>query len=213
LGFLLFYFYFNHKTDFVDEWWYRFKLDRYSTAYGIIFSIISHAAQKFNFFDDSNHGNLFSRRISLSSTLLAFVGIGFYTTFTFFCKNKNDCEEIHSYVVFIPIVSFIILRNISGVLRTRFSTFFSWFGKISLELFICMHHIWLAADRHGVLVLFPSFPTLNIILTSIIFVCISHEVHRITQILVLYAVPDNWKPAVRNLVLFLILLVKVDQSF
>lgn len=199
---------FVSADDFVDEWWYRYKLDRYSAVYGMMFSAIYIAAQKFNIVDDSNHGNLFSRRISLSSTLLSIAGLGFYTTFTFFCKNKLDCEEIHSYVVFIPIVSFIVLRNISGVLRTRFSTLFSWFGKISLELFICMHHIWLAADRHGVLVLLPGFPTLNIIITSFIFVCISHEIHRLTQVLVTYAVPPNdWKLAVRNLVLFIVVMI------
>lgn len=199
---------FVSADDFVDEWWYRYKLDRYSAAYGMMFSAIFIAAQKFNIVDDSNHGNLFSRRISLSSTLLSIAGLGFYTTFTFFCKNKLDCEEIHSYVVFIPIISFIVLRNISGVLRTRFSTLFSWFGKISLELFICMHHIWLAADRHGVLVLLPGFPTLNIIITSFIFVCISHEIHRLTQVLVSYAVPPNdWKLAVRNLVLFIVVII------
>lgn len=199
--------------DFVDEWWYRYKLDRYSAAYGMMFSAIFIAAQKFNIVDDSNHGNLFSRRISLSSTLLSIAGLGFYTTFTFFCKNKLDCEEIHSYVVFIPIISFIVLRNISGVLRTRFSTLFSWFGKISLELFICMHHIWLAADRHGVLVLLPGFPTLNIILTSFIFVCISHEIHRLTQILVSYAVPPNdWRLSVRNLIFFIVVLIPIGRS-
>lgn len=199
---------FVSADDFVDEWWYRYKLDRYSAAYGMMFSAMFIAAQKFNIVDDSNHGNLFSRRISLSSILLSIAGLGFYTTFTFFCKNKLDCEEIHSYVVFIPIISFIVLRNISGVLRTRFSTLFSWFGKISLELFICMHHIWLAADRHGVLVLLPGFPTLNIIITSFIFVCISHEIHRLTQVLVSYAVPPNdWKLAVRNLILFIVVII------
>lgn len=204
---------FVSADDFVDEWWYRYKLDRYSAAYGMMFSAIFIAAQKFNIVDDSNHGNLFSRRISLSSTLLSIAGLGFYTTFTFFCKNKLDCEEIHSYVVFIPIISFIVLRNISGVLRTRFSTLFSYFGKISLELFICMHHIWLAADRHGVLVLMPGFPTLNLIITSFIFVCISHEIHRLTQVLVSYAVPPNdWRLAARNLVLFIVVLIPIASS-
>lgn len=204
---------FVSADDFVDEWWYRYKLDRYSAAYGMMFSAIFIAAQKFNIVDDSNHGNLFSRRISLSSTLLSIAGLGFYTTFTFFCKNKLECEEIHSYVVFIPIISFIVLRNISGVLRTRFSTLFSYFGKISLELFICMHHIWLAADRHGVLVLMPGFPTLNIIITSFIFVCISHEIHRLTQILASYAVPPNdWRLAARNLVLFIVVLIPIGRS-
>ncbi|CRL07468.1 CLUMA_CG020436, isoform A [Clunio marinus] len=204
---------FVSMDDFVDEWWYRFKLDRYSTAYGMMFAAIFIAAQKFNIVDDSNHGNLFSRRISLTSTLLSIAGLGFYTTFTFLCKNKLDCEEIHSYVVFIPIISFLVLRNISGVLRTRFSTLFAWFGKISLELFICMHHIWLAADRHGVLVLLPGFPTLNIILTSFIFVCISHEIHRITQILVSFAVPQHdWRLAVKNLILFMVVLIPIGRS-
>jgi N-acetylneuraminate 9-O-acetyltransferase len=179
----------------------------------MVFASLYMAAQKLNIIDDSNHGNLFSRRISLSSTLLAFAGIGFYSTFTFLCKNKLDCEEIHPYIVFIPIVSFIVLRNISGILRTRFSTLFAWFGKISLELFICMHHIWLAADHHGVLVLLPSFPTLNLILTSFIFVCISHEIHRITQILVTYFVPQNdWKLSVRNLILFVVILLPIMAS-
>lgn len=203
---------FVSMDDFVDEWWYRWKLDRYSTAYGMVFAAIFIVAQKFNIVDDSNHGNLFSRRISLSSTLVAIAGITCYTTFTFFCKNKQDCEEIHSYSVFIPIISYIVLRNISGVLRTRFSTLFAWFGKISLELFICMCHIWLAADRHGVLVLLPGFPTLNLILTSFIFVCISHEVHRVTLILVSYVVPPDWKLSVRNFILFLVVLLPIGRN-
>lgn len=140
-------------------------------------------------------------------------GIGFYTTFVFLCKNKLECEEIHPYVVFIPMVSFIVLRNISGIIRTRYSTLFAWFGKISLELFICMHHVWLAADRHGVLVLLPAFPTLNLILTSFIFVCISHEIHRITLILVNYVVPQSdWKLALRNLLIFLLILLPIMSS-
>jgi N-acetylneuraminate 9-O-acetyltransferase len=76
-----------------------------------------------------------------------------------------------------------------------------------------MHHGWLAADRHGVLVLLPGFPTLNIILTSFIFVCISHEIHRLTQILVTYAVPPNdWKLSVRNLILFIVVLIPIGRS-
>ena len=30
----------------------------------------------------------------------------------------------------------MILRNMAGFLRSRYSTFFAWFGKISIELFI-----------------------------------------------------------------------------
>ncbi|XP_037938251.1 N-acetylneuraminate 9-O-acetyltransferase [Teleopsis dalmanni] len=198
--------------DDIHEWWYQWKLDRYTVTFGMIFAAIFHIAQKYSFFDDNNHGNLFARRTSITVTLLALLGVGFYTAFSFFCRNENNCEEIHSYILFIPIIGYIILRNISGILRTRYSTFFAWFGRISLELFICQYHIWLAADRNGVLVLLPGFPTLNMIITSFIFVCASHEVNRITQILSPIAVPNDWKLVLRNFVIFLIILVPIARS-
>ncbi|XP_055704657.1 N-acetylneuraminate 9-O-acetyltransferase isoform X1 [Phlebotomus papatasi] len=197
--------------DDIHEWWYRWKLDRYTITSGMIFAAIFHVAQKYAVFDDNNHGNLFSRRISLTATLAAVGGVGFYTTFSFLCRNKQECEEIHSYIVFIPIIGYIVLRNISGILRTRYSSFFAWFGRISLELFICQYHIWLAADRHGVLVLIPGFPTLNVIITSFIFICVSHEVHRLTLVLLPYAVPSDWKLVVRNFVAFLIILIPIAR--
>jgi hypothetical protein len=46
-------------------------------------------------------------------------------------------------------VSFVLLRNVSGWLRSRYSSFFAWFGRISLELFLAQYHIWLAADADG----------------------------------------------------------------
>ncbi|XP_075158940.1 N-acetylneuraminate (7)9-O-acetyltransferase [Haematobia irritans] len=198
--------------DDIHDWWYQWKLDRYTVMFGMIFAACFHIAQKYSIFDDNNHGNLFARRTSITVTLLAVLGVGFYTTFSFLCRNEQNCEEIHSYILFIPIIGYIILRNISGILRTRYSSFFAWFGRISLELFICQYHIWLAADRHGILVLLPGFPTLNMIITSFIFVCASHEMHRITEILLPYAVPNDWKLVTRNLIIFLIILIPIAHS-
>jgi len=106
-------------------------------------------------------------------------------------------------------VSYIVLRNISGVLRTRYSSFFAWFGRISLELFISQYHIWLAADTHGVLVLVPGYPVLNVMITSFIFVCAAHEVHRLTFVLMPYAVPSDWRLVLRNALLFLGVLIPI----
>ncbi|KAF4524562.1 hypothetical protein B566_EDAN017447 [Ephemera danica] len=134
---------------------------------------------RFQLLDDNNHSNLVSPGIALSATLASLI------------------------------VSYVVLRNISGVLRTRFSSFFAWFGRISLELFVCQSHVWLAADTHGVLVLLPGYPVLNSFITSFVFVCASHELHKITRILVPYAVPQDWKLALRNLLLFLAILVPI----
>lgn len=200
------------SDDDIHEWWHRWKLDRYTVAFGVIFAILIHIGQKFNVVvDDNNQGNLFSRRISLLGILVGLVSIGFYLVFSIFCQNKQNCEEIHSYIAFIPICGYVVLRNLSGILRTRYSEFFAWFGRISFELFICQYHIWLAADRHGVLVLLPGFPTLNMIIVSFIFVCASDEVHRVTQILLPYAVPNDWKLVMRNLVAFFIILIPIAR--
>lgn len=195
--------------DDIHEWWFRWKLDRYSIVYGMCFSLLLTVGQKYNIFNDNNHSNLFSKGIALSATLAAFLGLGTYTTITFLCRNELECSEIHSYVVFIPIVSYIFLRNISGMLRTRYSSFFAWFGEIHLELFLSQYHIWLAADTHGVLVLIPGFPVLNLIITTFLFVCASHEIHQVTNTLLPYAVPSEWKHVLRNFMLFLAILVPI----
>lgn len=195
--------------DDIHEWWSRWKLDRYSSLYGMLFALIMLLAQRYSLYDDNNHSNLFSRGIALSATLAALLGIGSYITLTFLCRDELECSEIHSYIVFIPIVGYIVLRNISGILRTRYSSLFAWFGNISLELFISQYHIWLAADTHGVLVLIPGYPVLNVLVTSFIFVCASHEINRLTKVLLSYAVPSDWKLVLRNFMLFLAILVPI----
>ncbi|XP_063363249.1 N-acetylneuraminate 9-O-acetyltransferase [Cydia amplana] len=200
---------FVNSDDDIHQWWLRWKQDRYSMTYGIIFAVAYLVAQRYNLLDDNNHSNLFTPGVSLTATLLAFIGIGSYVTYTFFCTNIFDCNEIHSYVAFLPIVSYIILRNVSGALRTRHSSLFAWFGTITLELFASQSHIWLAADTHGVLVLVPSAPILNLIITSYIFICAAHEIHRLTGIILPYAVPDDWKLVLRNFAIFLAILVPI----
>lgn len=141
------------------------------------------------------------------------------------------------------ILSFILIRNIPGYARSVYSSFFAWFGKISLEvstagrilwflkqsaihysqntfhdlwhqvcnshnnyhnlmtllfnmlcllqLFICQYHIWLAADTKGILVLIPGNPSLNIMVSTFIFVCVAHEISLITNDLAQVVIPKD----------------------
>lgn len=94
-------------------------------------------------------------------------------------------------------------------LRDKCSYLFSWFGRISLELYVCSSHVWLAADSNGILVLLPGYPVLNILLTTFIFICISHELNTITKLLSSYFVPNNWRICLRNFITFIILLMPI----
>ena len=64
----------------------------------------------------------------------------------------------------------------------------------------------MAADTHGVLVLIPRHPVLNVVITFFIFVVASHEVHEITHTFCQYAVPQELKLLVRNIVVFIFVL-------
>jgi hypothetical protein len=69
----------------------------------MVFAVAYLLAQRYYFLDDNNHSNLFSPGIALSATLASIIGMGSYTTFSFLCRNKLECNEIHSYTVFVPV--------------------------------------------------------------------------------------------------------------
>ena len=75
------------------------------------------------------------------------------------------------------------------------------------QLFIAQYHIWLAADTHGVLVLIPNNPVLNVIVTSFIFVCAAHEINVSTSTLLRYFVPGERKALLRNSFIFICILL------
>ena len=101
-------------------------------------------------------------------------------------------------------------RADQGIHLILFSlSFFAWFGRLNLELFIAQYHIWLSADTHGVLVLIPNYPVVNVLLTSFIFVCACHEIHAITCTLLPYFVPSEPLLVVRNVTIFVLILVPI----
>ena len=74
----------------------------------------------------------------------------------------------------------MILRNATFGLRQTTSWLYTFFGRISLETFILQFHIWLAMDTRGLLVIVPGSWWINLALTSIFFVYLSHLLARVT---------------------------------
>lgn len=181
----------------------------------MLFAIVYLLLQKCQLLSEGKGEPLFSSNIS---NCLLFVSVVFFMTYSIWasgCKNKSDCNEMHPYISVVQILAFILIRNIPGYARSLYSSFFAWFGKISLELFICQYHIWLAADTKGILVLIPGNPTLNIIVSTFIFVCVAHEISQITNDLALVAIPKESGPLLRRLLgagVFLVLVLMLSQN-
>lgn len=168
----------------VREWWFRCQLDRYAMLHGAVFCFIYIILKKLTLLDDSKQGCLLSIRSSFITLTVSILSILSYVVWAAQCTDKTACNRIHSYASIIPITAFILIRNVPGYLRSAYSAFFAWFGRISLELFIGQYHIWLAADTKGMLVvLSPDWPTLNLVVTSFVFVCVAHEINKLTGII------------------------------
>ncbi|XP_068950594.1 N-acetylneuraminate 9-O-acetyltransferase [Petaurus breviceps papuanus] len=181
----------------VYEWWFRWKLDRYVVFHGMLFAFVYLALQKRQVLSEGKGEPLLPSRMS---NVLLFVSVVSFLTYSIWassCKTKTECNELHPAVSVVQILAFILIRNIPGYVRSVYSSFFAWFGKISLELFICQYHIWLAADTRGILVLIPGSPMLNITVSTFIFVCVAHEISRITNDLAQILIPKEstvlWK--------------------
>ncbi|XP_063159718.1 N-acetylneuraminate 9-O-acetyltransferase isoform X1 [Candoia aspera] len=175
----------------VYEWWFRWKLDRYVVFHGMLFAFIYLTFQKRQVLSEGKGEPLFPTKVS---NIFLFISVVFFLTYSIWassCKNKTECNEMHPSVSVVQILAFIIIRNIPGYARSVYSSFFAWFGRISLELFICQYHIWLAADTKGILVLIPGTPMLNIIVSTFIFVCVAHEISQITNDLAQIVVPKD----------------------
>ncbi|XP_040328594.1 N-acetylneuraminate (7)9-O-acetyltransferase isoform X7 [Herpailurus yagouaroundi] len=183
-----------------DEWkgWMQLVILIYHISgastvvfHGMLFAFIYLALQKRQVLSEGKGEPLFSNKISNFLLFISVVSFLTYSIWASSCKNKAECNELHPSVSVVQILAFILIRNIPGYARSVYSSFFAWFGKISLELFICQYHIWLAADTRGILVLIPGNPMLNIIVSTFIFVCVAHEISQITNDLAQIIIPKD----------------------
>jgi len=198
---------FIDENDSVREWWFRSWLDRYSTLFGMEVALVYCTAKYFKMFDDNNKRTLFSGPAKVASIIFAVFAIVGYTIQAFTCSSKVSCNETHSVTSFIPILAFVLLRNVPGSLRSKFSKFYAWVGTFSLELFIAQYHIWLAHDTKGVLVLIPNQPLFNVVVTTFVFVCVSHEIHKVSGVLTNALITKDIKTMMRRVVFFIFMLI------
>jgi len=111
--------------DDIREWWSRWRVDRYSVVWGLTFGAGLVALQRIDHIPGT----------ALSS-VLALVSLIAYTTFTILCHSVSECEEIHSYVAFIPVnySNFIIIYSSPSY----FLPFLLYFFFLSLYHYQCL---------------------------------------------------------------------------
>ncbi|KDQ63480.1 hypothetical protein JAAARDRAFT_29500 [Jaapia argillacea MUCL 33604] len=159
------------------EWGFRVNLDLWIVYVGMFAALAVIKAREHRLMDHPQWA--FGVKVA---TMLSGVIMVWFFAFELMQPSKFVYNAWQPYISFLPILAFVVLRNANPVLRSASSRAFAFIGTCSLETFIIQFHLWLAADTKGVLLIIPGtrWRPVNMILTTIVFIYVSHRVAQAT---------------------------------
>jgi hypothetical protein len=137
--------FFAIKWD-LHEWQFRLGLDGFIVYIGMLMGIASVESKLYH--------KILGQTQGLSGVIGFFaIGIYYFAIQLFTTHEKKSYNALHPFISFVPILSFIALRNMNSHARSWHLQSMAWLGRCSLETFTLQFHILLAADTKGILLL------------------------------------------------------------
>jgi len=97
----------------------------------------------------------------------------------------------HSFYSLVPIIVYVMFRNLSVTLRKYHVGLLQWIGKMSLELYVLQHHLLLSSNGDALLILLPQHPLANAFMTCALLFACSNMVAKATLHLRDAALPNS----------------------
>ncbi|RUS73040.1 hypothetical protein EGW08_019204 [Elysia chlorotica] len=172
------------SPSIMHEWTFRSGLDHWACFCGMLCAYnYPHFENYMTYLDSKSADSKESLRKLLirMGIAAACICLGCVWFFSVMGLEKYTYNSYHPYTSMIPVVCFIVLRNIHPKLRSYHIGLFAWLGKITLETYLSQLHIYLMANARTLLVFLDGYPMLNFALVTILYLVVSHRLFVITN--------------------------------
>lgn len=158
------------------KWAYQINLDGFIVYAGMLTSVLVTKCRELHW---TEH-RLWPLISKIGAGISALVLVWFFAFELM--QDKFAYDTLHPFISFLPIGAFVVLRNANTILRSGTSRAFVFIGKCSLETYVIQYHFWLAGDTKGILLVVPGtrWRPLNMAITSVMFIYLSHHVAKAT---------------------------------
>ena len=179
------------------EWYFRSSLDHWSVLLGMVFAVnYPITIMWFRKIEARSPRRQWMGKMSIVFGMLYVLRAWAKGPMTY---SKSQYNETNPYFGFVPLVTYIFLRNLTSTMRSYSMEFLHEIGKTTLETYLMQHHIWLSSNSKTVLTFLPGWPRVNLALVTCIYMLLSRKVHTLTLVLRKIILPDDRETCIKSL--------------
>lgn len=190
LGFIL-----NYENS-LHEWMFRAGLDHYATLLGMLCAYHHPNFERLIGYLDEKPST--KRTVVRSGiALVCLTSLAFWVR-CIFVLEKYQYNKLHPYFSFIPLLSYIFLRNMFPLFRKNYFYMFTWLGKITLETYISQLHVYLQGNAKYLISFIPGYPLLNFAFATVVYLYLSYHLFHITVDISSFVIPKDYNSMLKT---------------